>query len=73
MFRQAAHTLHYSATPLGDFARRMKAKLGPQAGISATAHKIAVIFFSLVTHQREYDESIWKKQDVQRARKKKPG
>ena len=48
----------------------MKAKLGPQAGISATAHKIAVIFFSLVTNQREYDESIWKKQDVQRARKK---
>lgn len=70
MFRQAAHSLHHSETPLGDFARRMKAKLGPQAGITATAHKIAVIFYSLVTEQREYDESIWKKQDAQRTRKK---
>lgn len=69
MFRQAANSLHGSDTPLGDFARRMKGKLGPQAGITAAAHKIAVIFYTLVLNQREYDESVWKKRDAQRARK----
>ena len=29
----------------------MKAKMGPEAGITATAHKIAIIFYTLVTKQ----------------------
>ena len=66
MFRMAAHSLHRSATPLGGFSRRMKAKLGPQAGISATAHKIAIIFYTLVKNQVEYDESIWELRDTRR-------
>jgi hypothetical protein len=33
-----------SPTPLGDYLRRMKTKIGPQAAHTATAHKIAVIF-----------------------------
>jgi hypothetical protein len=37
----------------------MKAKLGPKAATTATAHKIAVIFYTIVTEQVEYDESIW--------------
>jgi hypothetical protein len=37
----------------------MKAKLGPKAATTATAHKLAVIFYTLVTKQIEYDESIW--------------
>jgi len=37
----------------------MKAKLGPAAGITATAHKIAIIFYTLVTKQIEYDCKNW--------------
>lgn len=66
MFRLAASSLHHSRSPLGAFLRRMKAKLGPAAGITATAHKIAILFFTLVTNQREYDESISAQRDRQR-------
>ena len=66
MFRMAAAALHHSRSPLGDFLRRMKAKLGPAAGITATAHKIAQIFYTLVTRQIEYDDSAWAARDTQR-------
>jgi hypothetical protein len=36
----------------------MKAKLGPEAATMATAHKIAVIFYTMVKNQLEYDETI---------------
>jgi hypothetical protein len=32
IFRLAAFSLHHSATPLGHYLRRMKAKLGPSRG-----------------------------------------
>ena len=66
IFRMAAYSLHRSPTPLGNYLRRMKAKLGPRAGTTATAHKIAVIFYTLVTKQVEYDETIWAARDAQR-------
>jgi transposase len=69
MFRMGASSLHHSHSPLGDFLRRMKAKLGPAAGITATAHKIAIIFYTLVTKQVEYDDSIWAKRDDQRQKR----
>lgn len=66
MFRQAASSLHRNRSRLGDLLRRMKAKLGPEAGITATAHKIALIFYALVTKQVEYDETAWAERDRQR-------
>ncbi len=66
MFRQAASALHRSRSPLGDLLRRMKAKMGPEAGITATAHKIAIIFYTLVTKQVEYDDNAWAERDRQR-------
>ncbi len=65
LFRLAAHSLHHSLTPLGHYLRRMRARLGPQAAITATAHKIAVIFYTLVKKQVEYDESIWAARDAE--------
>jgi hypothetical protein len=47
----------------------MKAKLGPAGGITATAHKIAIIFYTLVTKQIEYDETIWAARDEQRQKR----
>jgi transposase len=66
LFRMAAYSLDRSATPLGDYLRRMKAKLGPKAAHTATAHKIAVIFYTMVKNQVEYDQTIWEKRDEQR-------
>jgi transposase len=66
IFRIAAYSLHRSPTPLGNYLRRMKAKLGPQAATTAAAHKIAVIFYTIVTKQIEYDEAIWTTRDAQR-------
>jgi len=46
----------------------MKAKLGPKAATMATAHKIAVIFYTMVKNQLEYDEALWAARDAQRER-----
>lgn len=63
LFRLAAHSLHHNKSRLGDFLRKMKAKLGPRAATTAMAHKIATIFYTLVTRQIEYDDSIWAARD----------
>lgn len=66
LFRLAAHSLHHSLTPLGDFLRRMKAKLGPTAATTATAHKIAITFYTMIKNQTEYDPARWAHSDAQR-------
>jgi predicted kinase len=65
----AAFSLHHSLTPLGNYLRRMKAKLGPEAATTATAHKIAVIFYTIVKKQVEYDKTIWDARDAQREKR----
>ncbi len=45
--RMAAQTLVRSQSALGAFYRRMKARLGPPKAITATAHKLARIFYHL--------------------------
>ena len=67
LLQDAPH--HRSLTPLGNYLRRMKAKLGPQAATMATAHKIAVIFYTMIKNQVEYDETIWDARDAQREKK----
>ena len=69
LFRLAAHSLHHSLTPRGHYLRRLRARLGPRAAITATAHKIAIIFYTLVRQQVEYDESIWARRDAERQRR----
>lgn len=55
--RMAAQSLHHSKSALGDFYRRMRAKLGAPKAITAAAHKLARIIFHLVTTRQEFDES----------------
>jgi hypothetical protein len=55
--RMAAQCLHHSKTPLGDFYRRTRTKLGAPKAITAGAHKLARIVFHLVTTKQEFDES----------------
>ena len=69
LFRFAASSLHHSPTPLGNYLRRMKTKPGPSAAITATAHKIAVIFYTIVLNQVEYDETIRAARDAERQKR----
>ena len=69
LFRLAAYSLHHDETALGDYLRRMKSKLGPAGATTATAHKIAIIFYTMVKRQVEYDPTIWAQRDSERKKR----
>ncbi len=53
-FRIAAQSLHHSRSALGAYYRRMKARLGGPEAITATAHKLARIFYALLKYGHDY-------------------
>ncbi len=55
-FRQAAVSVQRSDSELGAYFRRMRARKGPASAVTATAHKIARIYYSLLTRGGEYEE-----------------
>ena len=55
-FRLAAQSLARSSSALGAFYRRMRARLGAPKAITATAHKLARIFYHMWKHQVEYHD-----------------
>jgi transposase len=57
--RLAARSLHHSHSYLGEYYRRMRAKLGAPKAIVAAAHKLARILHHLVTSGQPYEESIF--------------
>jgi hypothetical protein len=57
-FRMAANALFRSQSPLGDFFRRMRAKLGAPKAITAAAHKLARIVYHMLSTREAYDETI---------------
>src|SRR5688572_23215741 len=68
--RLAAQRLHHSRGALGGFLRRMKGRLGAQAAVTATAHKLARIVYLALKHgmtyvrqsQEEYEAQMKDKQ-----------
>src|SRR5262249_30985203 len=68
--RLAAQSLHHSRGALGGFLRRMKGRLGAQAAVTATAHKLARIVYLALKHgrtsvrqsQEEYQAQMKEKQ-----------
>jgi transposase len=52
--RLAAQSLHHSQGALGGFLRRMKGRLGVQAALTATAHKLARIVYMALKHGMTY-------------------
>ena len=52
--RMAAHALHRSDSALGAFLRRKKAHLGAPKAITATAHKLARLIYSMLRYGQEY-------------------
>ncbi len=68
--RLAAQGLHHSRGALGGFLRRVKGRLGAQAAVTATAHKLARIVYLALKHgmtyvrqsQEEYEAQMKEKQ-----------
>ncbi len=54
--RMAASTLYRSKCALGAYYRRMKARLGAPKAITATAHKLARLIYSMLKHGKEYTD-----------------
>jgi hypothetical protein len=51
---RAAESLHSSASALGAYYRRMRTRLGAPKAITATAHKLARIFYRLWKNGQSY-------------------
>ena len=51
--RLAAHGLHRSDSALGAFLRRKKAQMGAPKAITATAHKLARLIYSMALQYYE--------------------
>jgi transposase len=65
--RFAAQAAGRSQSGLGAFYRRMRARLGPQSAIVATAHKIARIIYHLLTRRTPFRD-LSPEEDRQRIR-----
>lgn len=55
-FRMAANSVGNSKSSLGAYYRRLKKRLGAPKAITATARKIACIFYSMLKYGQEYVE-----------------
>jgi transposase len=54
--RRAAQSAANSNTAIGGFYRRMRARLGPPEAITATAHKLARIFYHMWKYREHYND-----------------
>jgi transposase len=54
-FKMAANGLHNSKSPLGDFYRRIRSKAGAAKAVVATARKIAIIYYKMVSNKEAYN------------------
>jgi transposase len=67
--RIAAQTLARSRSHLGNFYRRLRARLGGPQAITATAHKLARIIYHMLTTGQAYDESVFIQEDQKQAQR----
>ncbi len=70
IFRMAAQSLHHDGSALGAFYRRMRSKLGAPKAITATAHKLARIYYHLVTTKQAYDASVFAKNEERETKRR---
>lgn len=55
-FRLAANTLYQSKTALGAYFRRMRSRLGAPKAITAAAHKLAKILYTMLKERKSFTE-----------------
>lgn len=70
--RMACCSLSKSKTPIGDFARKMKSRIGKKGGVVATAHKLSKIIYTMIKNQKSFDRNLinseqekWKEHKIQ--------
>lgn len=56
--RQAASTLSKNKTPIGDYYRKMRSKLGGKGAALTTAHKLARIIYTMLLKKIEYNPGM---------------
>jgi transposase len=69
--RMAAQSLFRSQSALGDWFRRLRAKLGAKAAITAAAHKLARVLWAMIKYRRPYDPERLANPELRRARKER--
>jgi transposase len=69
-FRLAAQSLHNNQSFLGDYYRSQRARHGSPKAIKNTAHKLARIFYHLVTTRQPYDETVFAKLETRNQKRR---
>ncbi len=69
ILRVCAWTLSHSYSELGDFYRRMRARLGAPKAITALAHKLARIIYHMLSTREAYDQCRFKLSEDQARRR----
>jgi transposase len=54
-FRMAALSSNNSKSPLGDYYRRIKVKAGPAKAVVATARKLAIVWYKMLSNQEAFN------------------
>ena len=54
-----AQSLHHGQSFLGDYFRRLKARMGTPKAMTASAHKLARIVYHMITKQQESDRTVF--------------
>jgi transposase len=57
-FRVAANSLYNSKSPLGDYYRRIRAKAGAAKAVVATARKLAIIYYKMVSNKMAFNPNV---------------
>ena len=57
-FRDAANVLSKSKNQLGEFFRKVKIRKGYQCAVTATARKMAVIIYKMLTRGEQFKETV---------------
>jgi transposase len=69
--RMAAQSMHRSKSALGDWFRRLRAKLGTDGATTAAAHKLARVLWAMVKYRTPFDPSRLGDTDKQRVQHEK--
>jgi len=56
--RMCANSLKTCKSPLGDYARKMKSRLGKRSGVVVAAHKLTRIIYTMMKEHIEYNPQI---------------
>lgn len=58
--RMSASSLKKSKSPMGDYARKMRSRLGKKAGNVASAHKLAKTVYTMLKNKCPYNPTLVK-------------